>query len=98
MVAPGVTTGELNAVAERIIGEAGGIPLFKGVETEHAKTPFPAALCTSVNEEVVHGIPGGRRLEPGDIVSVDCGVKLNGYCGDSARTLAVGRVEPGWFT
>jgi methionyl aminopeptidase len=94
MVAPGVTTGELSAVAERMIADAGAIPLFKGVRTEHAKTPFPAALCTSVNEEVVHGIPGNRRLETGDIVSVDCGVRLNGYCGDSARTVPVGRVEP----
>jgi methionyl aminopeptidase len=94
MVAPGVTTGELNAVAERMIAEAGAVPLFKGVRTEHARTAFPAALCTSVNEEVVHGIPSDRRLEEGDIVSLDCGVKLNGYCGDSARTLGVGRVDP----
>lgn len=94
MVAPGVTTGELNVVAERLIADAGGVPLFKGVRTDHAKTAFPAALCTSVNEEVVHGIPGSRRLEIGDIVSVDCGVRLNGYCGDSARTFAIGRVEP----
>ncbi len=93
LVGPGVTTGELNAVAEEMIVRAGGRALFKGVRTPHAKTAFPAALCTSVNEEVVHGIPGERKLKAGDIVSVDCGVKLNGYCGDSARTFPVGRVD-----
>lgn len=90
---PGVTTGELNEVAERMISDAGATALFKGVVNPQARFPFPAALCTSVNEEVVHGIPGDRRLEEGDIVSVDCGVRLNGYCGDSARTIAVGVVS-----
>jgi len=94
MVAPGVTTAQLNAVAEEIIVEAGATPLFKGVTTPQARRPFPAALCTSVNEEVVHGIPSGRVLREGDVVSVDCGVRLNGYCGDSARTFAVGEVSP----
>ena len=93
LVRPGVTTGELNEVAEGMIADSGAIPLFKGVRTPHAKMAFPAALCTSVNAEVVHGIPGDRRLEEGDIVSVDCGVKLNGYCGDSARTFPVGQVS-----
>lgn len=90
---PGVTTGELNRVAEEIIAETGGIPLFKGVENPQARFPFPAALCTSVNEELVHGIPGDRALKDGDIVSVDCGVKLSGYCGDAATTIPVGRVS-----
>lgn len=92
MVKPGVTTGALNEVAERRIADAGATALFKGVENPQARFAFPAALCTSVNEEVVHGIPGERALRDGDIVSVDCGVRLNGYCGDSARTFAVGRV------
>lgn len=92
-IEPGVTTGELNEIAEAMIAEAGAIPLFKGVRTAHTKIAFPAALCTSVNQEVVHGIPGSRRLREGDIVSVDCGVKLHEFCGDSARTYAVGRVE-----
>lgn len=92
-VRPGVTTGELNAVAEEIIAAAGGEALFRGVKTAATKFPFPAALCVSVNDEVVHGIPGPRRLTDGDIVSVDCGVRLRGYCGDSARTYAVGRVS-----
>ncbi|MFQ5489701.1 MAG: type I methionyl aminopeptidase [Phycisphaerae bacterium] len=93
LAVPGATTAELNAVAEEMIAEAGATPLFKGVTNPQAKVPFPAALCTSVNEEVVHGIPSDRVLREGDIVSVDCGVRLNGYCGDSARTLAVGRVS-----
>jgi methionyl aminopeptidase len=91
---PGVTTGELNAVAENLIAQAGGIALFKGQRCPTAKLPFPAALCTSVNEELVHGIPGDRALQEGDIVSVDCGVKLSGYCGDAALTIPVGRVSP----
>jgi len=93
LVAPGVTTAALNEVAERMIAEAGATALFKGVTTPEARIPFPAALCTSVNEEVVHGIPSDRRLEEGDIISVDCGVLLDGYCGDAARTFAVGRSD-----
>lgn len=91
---PGVTTAELNEIAERRIAQAGATALFKGVVNPQARFPFPAALCTSVNEEVVHGIPGDRVLAEGDIVSVDCGVRLNGYCGDSARTFPVGRISP----
>ena len=90
---PGVTTGELNEVAEAMIAEAGGTALFKGVENPQARFPFPAALCTSVNEELVHGVPGDRRLADGDVVSVDCGVRLAGYCGDSATTIAIGEVS-----
>ncbi len=93
LVRPGVTTGELNEVAEQMIADAGASALFKGVRTPHARIAFPAALCTSVNEEVVHGIPGARKLLEGDIISIDCGVKVNGYCGDSARTFAVGQVS-----
>lgn len=91
---PGVTTANLNALAEGIIATAGADALFKGVRSTQAKFPYPAALCTSVNEEVVHGIPGLRTLADGDIISVDCGVKLNGYCGDAAITVAVGQVKP----
>jgi methionyl aminopeptidase len=92
MIAPGITTAELNTVAEALIAEAGAEPLFKGQNHPQAKFPFPAALCISVNAEVVHGIPSDRRLQEGDIVSVDCGVRLDGFCGDSARTFAVGHV------
>jgi len=91
---PGVTTGELNAVAERMIAEAGAEALFKGVVNRAAHRPFPAALCISVNDEVVHGIPGDRVLRSGDAVSIDCGVRVAGFCGDAARTVAVGEVAP----
>ncbi len=91
---PGVTTGELNTVAEAMIVEAGGTALFKGVTHPQARDPFPGALCTSVNEELVHGVPGDRKLADGDIISVDCGVLLGGYCGDSATTIPVGTVSP----
>lgn len=92
MVEPGVTTRQLSDEAERMIVAAGGEALFKGVVNPAAKYPFPAALCTSVNDEVVHGVPGDRVLAEGDVVSIDCGVRLAGYCGDSARTMPVGRI------
>lgn len=93
LAVPGVPTAELNAAAEELIRQAGGVPLFKGVRNPQAKFPFPAALCTSINEELVHGIPGDRRLAEGDVLSVDCGVRLAGYCGDSATTIAIGTVS-----
>lgn len=93
LAAPGVQTAELNAAAEELIRQAGGVPLFKGVRNPQAKFPFPAALCTSINEELVHGIPSDRRLAEGDVLSVDCGVRLAGYCGDSATTIAIGTVS-----
>jgi len=86
-VAPGITTSELDRVAEEIILSKGATPAFKGYRG------FPASLCTSINEEVVHGIPSQRRLEEGDIVSLDVGTKLNGYFGDGAITLPVGEVD-----
>lgn len=94
LVRPGVTTAELDARAAEVIAEAGATPLFKGVRSPAARVPFPACLCTSVNEQIVHGIPDERPLAPGDIVSVDCGVRLRGYCGDAARTFAVGTPAP----
>lgn len=94
MVRPGVTTAELNAEAERMIEASGGQALFKGVVNPQARFPFPAALCTSVNDELVHGIPGQRALKDGDVISIDCGVRLDGYCGDAAVTHAVGSVAP----
>ena len=87
VVAPGITTRELDQIAEEIILSKGATPAFKGYRG------FPASLCTSINEEVVHGIPGQRRLEEGDIVSLDVGTKLNGYFGDGAITLPVGEVD-----
>ena len=93
-VRPGVTTGELNRLAEDIIVAAGGAPVFKGYRPLASMTPFPGTICASVNEEVVHGIPGERRLEEGDILSVDVGVSLDGYCGDAACTYPVGAISP----
>ena len=87
-IALGVTTLQLDKIAEEYIRDNGGIPLFKGYNG------FPNALCTSVNENVVHGIPGNFPLKDGDILSVDCGVKINGYCGDSAYTFEIGEVAP----
>lgn len=87
-IRPGVKTSELDKLAEEFIRDNNALPAFKGYRG------FPATLCTSVNEQVVHGIPGSRELKDGDIVSVDCGVMKNGYYGDSAYTFAVGEVKP----
>lgn len=84
-----VRTRELDAMAEEFIRKHGGTPAFKGYHG------FPATLCISINEEVVHGIPNNRRLKSGEIVSVDCGVVWEGFIADSATTIAVGDVEPG---
>ncbi len=90
LVQPGVTTQELdNAIAE-VFGQYQAIPLFLAYP---GKTPFPAATCISVNEQVVHGIPGPRKLFEGDIVSVDTGCSLAGWCGDAAVTHAVGKID-----
>jgi methionyl aminopeptidase len=87
-IQPGVSTGELDAYAEARVRELGGEPAFKGYRG------FPATLCVSLNEEIVHGIPSRqRRLAPGDIVGVDLGVRLDGFFGDSAVTVAVGEIE-----
>jgi len=87
MVAPGVTTADLDAAAEARVRAAGAEPAFKGYRG------YPSTLCASVNEQVVHGIPNTRALASGDIVSLDMGVKLNGYYGDSAITVPVGTVS-----
>jgi methionyl aminopeptidase len=87
MIQPGITTIELDQIAEEYILSKGGRPAFKGYRG------FPATLCISINEEVVHGIPGQRRLKEGDIVSLDVGVNFVGYFGDSAITLPVGEVD-----
>jgi methionyl aminopeptidase len=86
-VRPGVTTGELDALAEDAIRAAGAVPAFKGYHG------FPKTLCTSVDGQVVHGIPGRRVLRDGEILSVDCGAIVDGYYGDSAMTFAVGTVS-----
>jgi len=90
MVRPGVTTGEIDKAVEGFFEKNGAVPLFKGVP---GKVPFPAVCCISVNDEVVHGIPGPRVLVAGDIVSIDTGCSLDGWCGDSAMTHPVGAVD-----
>ncbi len=92
-VAPGVATAELNELAESIIYGYGAIPSFKGYPSGSAH-PFPASICASVNEELVHGIPGPRVLQEGDIISIDVGAILDGYHGDAALTLPVGKISP----
>jgi methionyl aminopeptidase len=84
----GISTGELNAIAEENIRSHGGIPSFKG----YGHPPFPATICASVNDQVVHGIPGDRVLVDGDIISIDCGAIVDGWHGDAAITVAIGEV------
>ncbi len=84
----GITTGELDAIAEDNIRSSGATPSFKGYHG------FPGSICTSVNDEVVHGIPGGRQLAEGDVISIDCGAIVDGWHGDAAITAAVGVVPP----
>lgn len=93
-IKPGVATAQLDKIAEEYIRDNGGIPSFKGFGGSAKVQSFPGSLCISVNEVVVHGIPGSYLLRDGDIVSIDCGVKLNGYHSDSAYTYPVGEVKP----
>ena len=86
-VKPGVTTAELDRMAEEFITKHGAKPSFKGLYG------FPSSLCISVNEQVVHGFPGSYVLKEGDIVSIDCGACINGFHGDAARTFPVGKVS-----
>jgi len=87
-IAPGMTTAEVDALAEQAIRAAGAEPAFKGYHG------FPATVCISINEEVVHGIPGKRRIKKGDMVSLDVGTVLDGFYGDAALTIAVGDISP----
>ena len=95
LAVPGVTTAELDEAVAAIFREQGAIPLFRGYPSSvKGKPPFPAVICASVNEQVVHGIPNRRPLREGDIVSVDTGCKLNGWCGDAAVTVPIGAIRP----
>jgi methionyl aminopeptidase len=95
VVAPGVTTAEIDAVITEHFRFCNAEPLFKDYPHQNSGRPaFPAATCTSINEEVVHGIPTHRHLREGDVVSVDTGCRLNGWCGDSAYTYPAGRIAP----
>ena len=93
MAKPGVSTAELDYVAAQMTAEAEAQPLFKGVRNPGAREPFPGVICASLNEQVVHGIPSDRvKLKAGDILSIDFGARLRGYCGDAAVTIAVGEI------
>ncbi len=87
-VRAGITTGELNAIAEENIRSGGGVPSFLG----YGHPPFPGVICASVNDEVVHGVPGDRVLADGDVISIDCGAIVDGWHGDAAITVAVGEI------
>jgi methionyl aminopeptidase len=94
LVVEGMTTQDLEVATAKMIGDAGAMPAFKGYFSHAAGTRYPYALCASVNEEVVHGMPSAKRkLKSGDIISLDTGVKLDGYYGDSAVTVAIGEVN-----
>lgn len=91
---PGVTTGELDRIAFEMSAVAGADPLFAGVRSPQARIPFPGAICASLNEQVVHGIPSPKvKIKEGDILSIDFGVRLNDYCGDAAVTFGVGKIS-----
>jgi methionyl aminopeptidase len=89
---PGVTTGHLDRLAERHIRSAGAVPSFKGYG--HRSNPFPGSLCISIDDEVVHGIPGERTIRDGQVVSIDAGAIYDGWHGDGARTFVVGDAKP----
>src|SRR4030042_2344951 len=91
LIRPGVTTAELDAAAEQVIRKHGAVPTFKGYPGPY---PYPASICVSINEQLVHGIPGTRNLQVGDIVSIDCGSTFEGFVGDSAITIGVGDISP----
>ena len=91
MVRPGVTTADLDATAEEVIRQHGAVPTFKGYPGPY---PFPGTICASINEELVHGIPGKRKLQEGDVISIDCGSTFEGFVGDAAITVGVGEISP----
>lgn len=95
IIRPGITTKELDAEAERMCLANHAECLFKGVPGRRGAGPFPASICASINEELVHGIPSDRAIAEGDVVSIDFGVRLDGWCGDAAETFMVGQVPTG---
>ncbi len=93
MARPGARTMDIDQAVEALYAERGAVPLFKGYP---GRVPFPAVTCLSINEQVVHGIPGQRRLREGDLFKVDTACKLNGWCADAAITVIIGEVRPEW--
>lgn len=96
--AVGVSLRELDAVAAQVIADAGAVPSFLHYLPHFAATPYPAVICASVNDAIVHGIPDDYRLRDGDLLSVDCGAHLDGWCGDSAISFVVGTPDPADLT
>lgn len=92
-IKPGVTTLQLDKIAEEFIRSHGAIPSFLGYKGAPGSIDFPGSICASVNSQVVHGIPSGYVLQEGDVISIDCGTEKNGFCGDSAYTFCVGEVS-----
>lgn len=93
-VKSGISTGELDEISSEMAESAGAVPLFRGVKGPYSKRVFPGSICASINEQVVHGIPSREvKVKQGDLLSIDFGVKLDGYCGDAAVTLGVGEVS-----
>lgn len=96
MAKPGTKTIEIDQAVEALFNRYGAVPLFKGYRVQNIKVPFPAATCISINEQVVHGIPGQRVIREGDLVKIDTACKLNGWCADRAVTIPVGELRPEW--
>jgi len=92
-IKPGITTLELDKIATNVLKQEGAIPSFKGQEGFEGSKPYPATICASINNQVIHGIPGGYALKEGDIISIDMGALKNGYHGDAARTFGVGEIS-----
>jgi methionyl aminopeptidase len=91
---PGMTTAQLDGVASQMTSDAGAEALFTGVKSPYTQAPFPGAICASINEQVVHGIPSENvKLKEGDILSIDFGVRLDGYCADAAVTIGIGKIS-----
>lgn len=94
-IRPGITTAELDRITSEFLARRGAQPLYKGYRGRDAKhPPFPGVICTSLNEEICHGIPNGRVLQEGDIISIDIGLRYKGYCGDACVTYPVGTISP----
>jgi methionyl aminopeptidase len=96
MAKPGTKTIEIDQAVDALYARYGAIPLFKGYPGQVQKAPFPASTCISLNEQVVHGIPGQRVITEGDLIKIDTACKLNGWCADAAATIIVGEIRPEW--
>src|SRR6516162_6092016 len=96
MARPGAKTLDIDQAVDALYARYGAVPLFKGYPGQNNKVPFPASTCISINEQVVHGIPGQRAIKEGDLLKIDTACKLNGWCADAAVTIPVGELRPEW--